>query len=77
MKLKIGYFADGPWAHEALKRLKDDRDMEVLFICVRYDKRDEVLVKYAQEYGILALTKGIFFYRKLTPLQMRTIMGHC
>lgn len=52
MKLRIGYFADGPWAHEALNRLKGDREIEILFICVRYDKKDEVLVKYAQEYGI-------------------------
>lgn len=43
---------DGPWAHNALKKILGDNSIEVVFIMVRYDKRDEVLMNMAQEYGI-------------------------
>lgn len=48
-KLRIGYFADGPWAHEAFEKLIRDDSLEIVFICIRYSKKDPVL----QELGIL------------------------
>lgn len=42
-KIKIGYFADGPWSHEALKRLLLDNTLEVAFVCARNDAPDTVL----------------------------------
>ena len=50
--LKIGYFADGPWAHNALQKIMDDKTIEIKFLTVRYDKRDPVLIKIAGENHI-------------------------
>lgn len=51
-KLKLGYFADGMWAHEAFKLLIQDKTIDIKFICVRYDTSDETLKKFAEEYKI-------------------------
>ena len=51
-KVSIGYFADGPWAHLAFKKIMQDQSLAIKFICVRNDKRDAVLCRYAQENGI-------------------------
>lgn len=54
--LKIGYFADGPWAHEAFKLINGDKNVEIKFICVRFDTKDEVLRNYADKSNIDYLT---------------------
>jgi methionyl-tRNA formyltransferase len=51
-KLKIGYFADGPWSHNALERILNDDTLEVLFIVPRTDTKDITLKKYADEFNI-------------------------
>ena len=51
-KLKIGYFADGPWGHNALERLLADSEIEVCFIVPRNDTKDSFLKEKAEEYGI-------------------------
>lgn len=50
--MKIGYFADGPWAHKAFDKIVKDKTIEIRFICVRYDKNDEVLKECAHSFGI-------------------------
>ena len=50
--LKIGYFADGPWAHKAFKNIISDNSIKIVFVMVRYDKRDAVLMQYAEENNI-------------------------
>lgn len=40
---KVGYFADGPWAHRALDLLVARNDLKIVFICGRYDKTDDLL----------------------------------
>lgn len=52
MKLTIGYFADGPWSHEAFKKLIKDTDIDIKFICVRYDTKDLTLKSYCNKYNI-------------------------
>ncbi len=52
MKLKVGYFADGPWSHLAFQKLMRDKDVEIVFVCVRYDTLDNTLQKYCDEYHI-------------------------
>ena len=54
-RLRIGYFADGSWAHRAFHKLIDDDTVEIVFICVRYDKRDPELIKLGQKYNIPVL----------------------
>ena len=48
----LGYFADGPWAHNALELIIDSKDIEIAFICARFDNPDLFLKKKAAELGI-------------------------
>jgi methionyl-tRNA formyltransferase len=50
--MKIGYFADGPWAHNAFKIINADPRFSIAFICVRYDSGDLVLAELAEKYNI-------------------------
>lgn len=50
--LRIGYFADGRWSHEAFKLLIQDEKINIKFICVRDDTTDETLKKYSEQYKI-------------------------
>lgn len=51
-KFRIGYFADGPWGHNALDKLLADPDIEVCFIVPRNDTKDEFFKKRAEENQI-------------------------
>ena len=50
--MKIGYFADGPWGHNALEKLLADKTIEIAFIVPRNDTKDEHLMMKAREYAI-------------------------
>ena len=50
--ISIGYFADGPWAHKAFDKIMADTSIKIVFMTVRYDKRDNVLLKKAEENNI-------------------------
>ena len=52
MNLKIGYFGDGIWAHNALRLLLQDKSVKVMFVCVRFDHRDPVLIDIADKNEI-------------------------
>lgn len=51
-RFKIGYFADGKWAHEAFKILIKDESIDIRFICVRYNSVDNELKQFAKIYNI-------------------------
>ena len=51
-KIKIGYFADGPWSHKAFEKIIADSDLKIEFICVRFDTKDDTLKKYCSDYEI-------------------------
>ncbi len=53
--LKIGYFGDGPWAHDALKRLLADKHLQVVFVSPRFRNPDPVLTSIAKEAGVEVL----------------------
>ena len=55
-KLKIGYFADGPWSHQALKRLLLDNTLQIAFVCARDDTPDPILKAKAAENGLDFIT---------------------
>lgn len=58
--MKIGYFADGPWAHKAFDKIISDDSLEIKFITVRFDKRDAELIRRAEENGIpVELSKNV------------------
>lgn len=50
--MKIGYFGDGPWAHESFKKLIKDRSIKIEFVTVRFDNRDPKLISLAEENSI-------------------------
>jgi methionyl-tRNA formyltransferase len=52
----IGYFADGPWSHRALKLLLLKKNIRVAFICARYDHPDEALKSLSDLAGIPFVT---------------------
>lgn len=54
--MRIGYFADGPWSHEALNKIIDDKTLEIVFICARHDNPDPVLRLAAKFLGIPFVT---------------------
>lgn len=55
-KIKIGYFADGPWSHLAFEKLIADPSLEVVFIVPRTDTKDNTLMNFAGMYHIDYLT---------------------
>lgn len=67
-RFSIGYFADGPWGHNALKLLLADESLQVRFVVPRKDTTDEVLKGMALSNEIDYLEGVILnseeFYRK-------------
>lgn len=51
-KLKIGYFADGPWSHLAFEKMINSNLIEIAFITPRFDTTDTELKEYSKKYGI-------------------------
>ena len=51
-KIRIGYFADGPWPHLAFEKLIKDKTIDVLFIVPRADTNDDTLKEYAIKHDI-------------------------
>ena len=52
MKLKVGYFADGPWSHLAFEKLIQDETISIQFIVPRSDTNDQSLKDFSERYGI-------------------------
>jgi methionyl-tRNA formyltransferase len=50
--VKIGYLADGPWAHEAFERLLADEEITVAFLVPRFSSPDPALREKAESAGI-------------------------
>ena len=50
--MKIGYFADGVWAHKALEKIINNQNLEISFIVPRYSTQDPVLKTWATKLGI-------------------------
>ena len=51
-KLKIGYFADGPWSHNAFKKIVNDDRFDVRFIVPRIDTQDITLFNFSKKHNI-------------------------
>jgi len=51
-KMKIGYFADGFWAHRTFEKFIGDASITICFICIRYDRKDLVLQEFGKKYDI-------------------------
>jgi methionyl-tRNA formyltransferase len=51
-KLKIGYFADGPWSHQAFNKLVQNPSIQFQFIVPRYDTKDIELEELSKLHKI-------------------------
>lgn len=51
-KIRIGYFADGPWSHIALEKIIQNPIIELVFICARYGTADQTLKNKANEVKV-------------------------
>ena len=51
-KLKIGYFADGPWSHNAFEKIVNDDRFDIRFIVPRIDTRDVTLFNFSKKFNI-------------------------
>ena len=51
-KIKIGYFADGPWSHLAFEKIIQDTEIDIKFIVPRNDTKDETLKNFSLKYNI-------------------------
>ena len=52
MMLNIGYFADGPWSHETFKKLINDKEIHISFICARHESTDQTLRDFSVKNNI-------------------------
>lgn len=50
--MKLGYFADGPWAHKTLDKILESDNLQVAFIVARFDNADPVLREYSDRLNI-------------------------
>lgn len=50
--MRIGYFGDGPWAHNAFNKIISDDSFEIAFVMPRFDNRDPVLMGLAKDNNI-------------------------
>lgn len=50
--MKIGYFADGPWSHEAINLIVNCSSLDVSFIVPRFDTQDPILKHWAERLNI-------------------------
>ena len=51
-RIKIGYFADGPWSHNAFEKIVKDERFDIRFIVPRNDTKDTTLFNFAQKHNI-------------------------
>jgi methionyl-tRNA formyltransferase len=51
-KIRIGYFADGPWSHKAFEMLIQDDSIELIFIVPRSNTNDNTLKDFAFRHKI-------------------------
>jgi len=54
--MRIGYFADGPWSHKAIRKLIEDDTLKIVFVCARFDKQDQTLKVISENENIPFLT---------------------
>ena len=51
-KLKIGYFADGKWSHQAFLKIINDDRFDIRFIVPRTDTKDNKLFSFSRKHNI-------------------------
>lgn len=77
--MRIGYFADGPWGQNSFISLLNMKEVEIQFLCLRYDQPDQVLKKMAEKQGIPVLShpnvNSADFHELIRPYQMELLVS--
>lgn len=55
--MRIGFFGDGPWSHNAFQLIKNDPNLDILFVCVRFRNPDVILMELASKNDIKIVVK--------------------
>lgn len=50
--MRIGFFGDGPWAHQALEYIISESQFKVVYIVARFDSVDPILKTYAEQLQV-------------------------
>lgn len=78
-KFQIGYFADGIWSHNALKKILKDETISIEFVCARFDRPDEELRKICIANNIEFLVEKDInsdsFYSKVKSLGLDLLVS--
>lgn len=53
-RIRIGFFGDGPWAHDTFSKIIRDPQIEIKFVCTRSDIPDDILLNLAKLRNIPA-----------------------
>ena len=77
--MRIGYFADGKWGQNAFLMLEAMADVEIVFVCLRFDTPDAVLKKMAEDQGIDVLVhpnvNADDFFQQIAPYHMDLLVS--
>lgn len=66
--MRIGYFGDGPWAHQAFDRILRDGRFEILFVVPRHPAMDGQLKARAEQAGIPSWSSRMSTIRTSSPM---------
>ena len=50
--ISIGYFADGKWGYETLKKIKSKKNIKIKFICLRHKKPDKQILNFCRKKNL-------------------------
>jgi len=73
-KINLGFFGDGDWAFNSLLLLLNEKNIIIKFICLRYQKPDFKLIKFAKKnkikYFILNKINSRFSIKKIKSFNL-------
>ena len=51
--INIGFFGDGPWADNTLKKISKNNNFSISFIVTRFKKPDSKLEKWSKKLALI------------------------
>ena len=77
--MRIGYFADGVWGQNGLRRLAEISDVEIAFVCLRFEQPDQELKRLVESRGIDVLihpdVNADDFFERTKPYQIDLLVS--
>ncbi|MFG6379936.1 MAG: methionyl-tRNA formyltransferase [Lachnospiraceae bacterium] len=67
--MRIGYFADGQWAHKSFEKIIKNKNFKIVFVVLRYSSPDKILKKMAEENNI-----PVYIYKNINSLEFQNII---